>query len=152
MTKDECAIVMAYTGKAMLQGYDINIFYHYIEHLMGRPVYTHEIPTLTEQIKTKSKKDFIMLCENAINSMENERLKTLQNSISDVMKKVNDYLKVIESKTEGIKYITEVLSNKVPDCVADGYQADFQMYLVDLYDLNYDIQNIIKIITGNEDE
>ena len=71
--------------------------------------------------------------------------------INEKLKMVKDHLKVIESKTDGIKYITEVLSNKVPDCVADGYQADFQMYLVDLYDLNYDIQNIIKIITGNED-
>ena len=83
--------------------------------------------------------------------MENERLETLKQAINDTMKKLNDYLKVIESKTEGIKYITEVLSNKVPDCVADGYQADFQMYLVDLYDLNYDIINIINIIMINEE-
>jgi len=80
------------------------------------------------------------------------RLPTLDVFIDEKLKMLEDYLKVIESKTEGIKYITEVLSNKVPDCVADGYQADFQMYLVDLYDLNYDIQNIIKIITGNEEE
>ena len=84
--------------------------------------------------------------------MEQERLELLKEAVAENLKKLEDYLKVIESKTDGIKYITEVLSNKVPDCVADGYQTDIQMYLVDLYDLNYDIQNIIKIITGNEEE
>ena len=82
--------------------------------------------------------------------MENERLYDIKISARECGKIVY-CLKVIESKTEGIKYITEVLSNKVPDCVADGYQADFQMYLVDLYDLNYDIINILKIITGDDE-
>ena len=67
MTKQECSIVMAHTGITMLQGRDINIFYEYLEKLIGRPVYTHEIPILCDEIKNKSKKDFIKLCENATN-------------------------------------------------------------------------------------
>lgn len=66
MTKRECAIVMAHTGIVMLQGNDINIFYEYLEEIMGKPIYTHEILRLEEQIKEKSRIDFIKLCENAI--------------------------------------------------------------------------------------
>lgn len=67
MTKHECAIVMAYTGKCMLTGNDFNIFHKYVEDIMGRPVYTHEmgIPTIVDEIKEKSKKDFLELCANA---------------------------------------------------------------------------------------
>lgn len=67
MTKHECAIVMAYTGACMLSGEDFNIFHEYIEKLMGRPVWTHELAdkNIVDQIKEKSKADFIELCRIA---------------------------------------------------------------------------------------
>lgn len=67
MTKHECAIVMAYTGVCMLSGEDFNIFYEYIEKLMGRPVRTYELVNkdIVDQIKKKSKADFIELCRIA---------------------------------------------------------------------------------------
>ena len=43
MTKQECAVVMAYTGTAMLQGDDLWLFYEYIAKICGRPIWTCEL-------------------------------------------------------------------------------------------------------------
>ena len=51
MTNREKAIVMAYTGFVMLCGNQLSIFYEYIEELFGRPVYTHELPELADEIR-----------------------------------------------------------------------------------------------------
>lgn len=65
MTNKEKAIIMAYTGTCMLAGDKLNIFYNYLEDLLGYPVYTHELANadLWEIIKEKSKADFLSLCE-----------------------------------------------------------------------------------------
>lgn len=63
MTDREKAIVEAYTGVVMLTGEKLNIFYKYVADLMGRPVYTHELPALAEEIKKRSRNDFIELCK-----------------------------------------------------------------------------------------
>ena len=60
MTDREKAIVTAYTGVNMLEGDSFNELYKYLEELYGRHVYTHEIPFL--DIQEKSKEDFITLC------------------------------------------------------------------------------------------
>ena len=67
MTKKECAIVMAYTGITMLSGEDFRIYHEYIEHIMGRPVWTHELASesVVKEIKEKSRYDFLKLCESA---------------------------------------------------------------------------------------
>lgn len=67
MTKYECAIVMAHTGICMLTGDDFGIYHEYIEKIMGRPVWTHElaIPEIAEEITEKSLNDFLELCKNA---------------------------------------------------------------------------------------
>lgn len=64
MTDREKAIVMAYTGKCMLTGDKLRIFHKYVEDIMGRPVWTHEmgIGSIADEIKEKSKGDFIALC------------------------------------------------------------------------------------------
>lgn len=64
MTDREKAIVMAYTGVTMLAGDKLDLFYQYIEEIIGRPVFTHELATqeMTDIIKEKSKPDFIDLC------------------------------------------------------------------------------------------
>lgn len=43
MTKQERAIVMAYTGIVMLTGNNLGIYYKYLEKILGRPVWTHEL-------------------------------------------------------------------------------------------------------------
>lgn len=65
MTDKERAIVMAYTGITMLKGDKLSIFHKYIEDILGRPVWTHELAdrAVWEEIKEKSRKDFLDLCE-----------------------------------------------------------------------------------------
>lgn len=65
MTQRECAIIMAFTGSCMLTGENLKSFYDYVEELMGRPVYSHEISELSEEIKERSRGDFIDLCRSA---------------------------------------------------------------------------------------
>lgn len=62
MNEREKAIVTAYTGISMLQDEGLGAFYKYIDELFGRPVYTHEIPILADEIKKRSHDDFIALC------------------------------------------------------------------------------------------
>lgn len=64
MTDREKAIVMAYTGICMLTGDKFQIFHKYVEDIMGRPIWTHEmgIESIADEIKAKSKDDFIALC------------------------------------------------------------------------------------------
>ena len=64
MTDREKAIVMAYTGVCMLTGDKLSVFYEYVEGIMGRPVYTHEMGTkvVDDLIKEKARPDFIALC------------------------------------------------------------------------------------------
>ena len=63
MTDREKAIVEAFTGTVMLIGDKRYEFNKYVAELMGRPVYTHELPMLADKIKQKAMKDFAELCE-----------------------------------------------------------------------------------------
>ena len=64
MTDREKAIVQAYTGVCMLTGEKFQIFHKYVEDIMGRPVWTHEmaLDSIADEIRAKSKDDFIALC------------------------------------------------------------------------------------------
>lgn len=64
MTDREKAIVMAFTGVAMLEGEKFSIYHKYIEDIMGRPIWTHELvnKSVMEEIKEKSREDFIAIC------------------------------------------------------------------------------------------
>lgn len=72
MTDREKAIVMAYTGVTMLTGDKLQIFHKYVEDIMGRPVQTIEMGFIADEIKEKSKADFMALCadENRTESEE----------------------------------------------------------------------------------
>ena len=65
MTDREKAIVMAYTGICMLTGDKLQIFHKYVEDIIGRPIWTREmgIASIVDEIKEKSKPDFLKLCE-----------------------------------------------------------------------------------------
>lgn len=60
MTDKEKAIVMAYTGYTMLTGEKFDLYHQYIEALLQRPVYTHELAEkeVQEEIHEKSRGDF----------------------------------------------------------------------------------------------
>lgn len=56
--KHDAAVVAAYTGILMGRFDD---YHKYIEDLMGRPVWTHEIPALAHELKERSLDDWMEL-------------------------------------------------------------------------------------------
>ena len=57
MTKREAAIVGAFTGVLLGKFSDMK---EYIEEVVGRPVFTHELGgSINEEVKEKSKQDFL---------------------------------------------------------------------------------------------
>ena len=66
MTDHEKAIVMAYTGYCMLTGDKFDIFHKYVQDLLGRPVWSHELgdPKVASEIKEKARDDFVRLCRD----------------------------------------------------------------------------------------
>lgn len=60
LTKREAAIVAAFTGK--LLG-DFSDMHEYVEEIMGRPVWTHEMAdkAVWEEISRRAKPDFVAL-------------------------------------------------------------------------------------------
>ncbi len=61
MTEKEKIIVSAYTGYLMC---DFSKVHEYIQEILERPVYTHELAdsNIQEEIREKSKLDFIKIC------------------------------------------------------------------------------------------
>ena len=102
MTDKEKAIVMAYTGVVMLKGDKIQIFYKYVEKIMGRPILTHEMAQLATKIKQKSKDDFITLCKESTNEWtyneKNIKRKEIIEMLTMLKKaaRYNDYNTLIE--------------------------------------------------------
>lgn len=58
MTKREAAIVSAYTGVFIGE---LGELYKYLSELIGRPVYTHEMPAVAEKYRSRIRQDFVML-------------------------------------------------------------------------------------------
>lgn len=85
MTPRERAIIETYTGICMTTGEQRNEVYKYMNEIMGRPVYTHELALkeLQDELKEKSKEDFINLCRkpqtnaDRIRAMSDEELAEL---------------------------------------------------------------------------
>lgn len=65
MTLEERVIVEIYTGYCMTSGDERNAVYKYMEKLLGRPVYTHELAqkSVVKMLQEKSKDDFVNLCK-----------------------------------------------------------------------------------------
>lgn len=64
LTREQAAIIGAFTGK--LCG-DFSDLHEYIEKLLGRPVFTHELADkgLTAKIKEAAKEDFLKIVNNS---------------------------------------------------------------------------------------
>ena len=60
LTKEQAVIISAYTG--ILHGPVMSELHEYIETKLGRPVMTHEIPSVLEQVKNLATKDFLDIC------------------------------------------------------------------------------------------
>lgn len=65
MTKHEAAVIGAFTG--VLCG-DFGDLHEYIEKVMDRPVFTHEMgdKEFMDKVKDKTKPDFIAICEEIV--------------------------------------------------------------------------------------
>lgn len=61
MNKREAVVVTAYTGIGMSKFDD---FHEYVEEIMGRPVWTHELARkeVWEELKELSKAEFLEIC------------------------------------------------------------------------------------------
>lgn len=81
MTDKEKAIVMAYTGRCMLAGNKLDVFYKYLAEKFGRPIYSHELPALANDIEAASREDFIALCREEKDVVEVVRCKDCKYSV-----------------------------------------------------------------------
>ena len=83
MTDKEKAIVMAYTGIAMLTGDKFDIFHRYIQEKLGRPIYTHELAfeEIWGQINEATKEDFKRLCKEGDDAIPIEWMKNYARKI-----------------------------------------------------------------------
>ena len=77
MTKKEAVVIEAYTGVCMLKGEDRNLFYKYINQLMGRKVYMYETLALEREIKEKAEPDFIKICKNMDKKQRTRKLRAM---------------------------------------------------------------------------
>lgn len=110
MTDREKAIVMAYTGICMLTGDKFQIFHKYVEDIMGRPVFTHEMYALKNEIKEKSTNDFLALCaeqEPCEDSISRKALLERINNAEENFK--HDHIESISSDVED-PFVDGVLS------------------------------------------
>ena len=66
MSKDEAAVIMAFTG-VMLGKF--SHFHAYAEKIIGRPIFTHEFGSklMSEEIKKAAKDDFLKINDSIIN-------------------------------------------------------------------------------------
>ena len=62
MTKREAAVIMAVSGTCLLAGEDFNVFHKYVESLMKRPVWTHGLPALSDEIRRRAHPDLVRIC------------------------------------------------------------------------------------------
>lgn len=62
MTKHEAAVFTIFTGIAFLKGEDLSEMYRYAAELMGRPVYSHELPKLADELKERARPEFMKIC------------------------------------------------------------------------------------------
>lgn len=63
LTLGQAVILSAFTGTLCC---DFSTYHKYVEHLLGRPVWTHEMgdPRIAEQIKEAARGDFLKLNPN----------------------------------------------------------------------------------------
>lgn len=117
MTDKEKAIIMAHTGICMLEGDKFQIFHKYIEDIMGRPIFTHEIGWLEDEIKERSKTDFIALCADESDSQEPNKSEiptgsTTKNDLGIDCISRKELLKIYENRFIELQKLKHLKDNK----------------------------------------
>ena len=64
MTKYEKFVISAYTGHYVARKDDWNDFVGFIEEKLGRTIYTHKIPLVTEELKKAVEQEFLNICNS----------------------------------------------------------------------------------------
>ncbi len=118
MTDREKAIVMAYTGVTMLSGEKFQIFHEYIEKILGRPVWTHElaIELVWNEIKEKSKDDFIEICKT---ERPQGKWITWEEAENDIASPNRHECSCCHDSAQVLVNGIELLSDFCPNCGAD---------------------------------
>lgn len=124
MTKKEAVVIEAYTGVCMLKGEDRNLFYKYINQLMGRKVYMYEILALEREIKEKAEPDFIKICKNVGKEIKTRKFRAIticeQEQVIEKMQVEIDRLKCLtEEKDREIEHLAKE-NEKLEDALADN--------------------------------
>lgn len=85
MTDREKAIVMTYTGKTMLTGDKFHIFLNYVNEIMGRQVYIHELANdkIVNEVKEKAESDFITLCNSCDKMITKKQLDIITQDLKE---------------------------------------------------------------------
>ena len=101
MNERECAIVSAYTG--VLCG-EFNTYHKYIEKIVGRPIYTHELAdkAVMQDIKNASYNDFINLKPKTYGE---ETIEDIIAELTDLHKQEQILLNRLDYKLKGEKVI-----------------------------------------------
>lgn len=142
MTKHECVIVMAYTGVCMLKGDDLQIFYDYVEEIMGRRLYTHEIGEQADAIKEAAKDDFYNLCASSKDEKPHE---IPGMTVTDAFDK--EYFAI------GRNFVMEEWQVRLPRRDDDRYVQEKvrKSYLVRVKDITQHDTNIVLYVFENDD-
>lgn len=87
MTLKERVIVETYTGICMTSGEERDEVYKYMAEIMGRPVFTHELASkeVQEQLKERSKADFVAVCQGKTSPTEIDCLKLIDKALSNAL-------------------------------------------------------------------
>jgi NTP pyrophosphatase (non-canonical NTP hydrolase) len=150
MTDREKAIISAYTGIATLTGEKFSIFHKYVEDIMGRPVFTHELAdkAVWEEIKKRSKEDFIRICSE---DEDMKRCECADEDLKDPFKEIADHYG-LESQLDMLQeecaeLIQAVSKYRRAKCTDDHLAEEIAdvhimtVQIIDLLDIEFEVNN-----------
>ena len=132
MTLKERVIVETYTGICMTSSEERNEVYKYMQEIMGRPIFTHELAfkNIQEKLREKSKKDFLELCKNKNkNEKTREEIYKLseEDFLSYVVTLICDYAQTNDyGVTDSVKTIGDNLMALTEICCFDNWKVSGQ--------------------------
>lgn len=93
-------------------------FHAYVEEIMERPVFTHELPSTEEELRYKSKKDFM-----SIKIEEKEDKKKYDAEHYDPYKYARTWIEEYEKgeQSNPPEFLAKCMNIRVPDCNDCGY-------------------------------
>ena len=129
MAEKEKIIVSAYTGYLMC---DFGKVHEYIQEILERPVYTHELANnnIQEEIHEKTKQDFIKICgsENAGLSIDDKLIHNEKEPAEIIIKSLNERIQMLKETVKMATFVLEKQLPRTPDYEGDGYSEGKLVY------------------------